>query len=140
MMLLSRHGPVVSRTTDFYQFLQKLVVNKLSVSLLRGIITYETLSQKKEKKLIKQKNCLHYCIQKRTVQIRSFSMFVYTIVDKSLMCELRTVRNYEKRNNKTFRIFVVFAFRTYLWTWGDSNSLPQQCECCALPDELQARF
>ena len=24
------------------------------------------------------------------------------------------------------------------WTVGDSNSLPQQCECCALPDELRA--
>jgi hypothetical protein len=25
------------------------------------------------------------------------------------------------------------------WTAGDSNPVPQQCECCALPDELAAR-
>lgn len=26
------------------------------------------------------------------------------------------------------------------WTWGDSDPLPLQCECSALPDELQARL
>ena len=26
------------------------------------------------------------------------------------------------------------------WTGGDLNPLPQQCECCALPDELTAHL
>ena len=32
--------------------------------------------------------------------------------------------------------FFSYRFNKIWWSTGESNSSPQQCECCALPDEL----
>ena len=42
---------------------------------------------------------------------------------------------------KNYHIFwTIVGVRTFWWSRGDSNSSPQQCECCALPDELLPRM
>ena len=44
------------------------------------------------------------------------------------------------QENKRPRRSVVKVKKNCWWSRSDSNRPPQQCECCALPDELRPRI